>query len=43
LAESEIRAAGFEVISRDDRFIDNPDEESTRWMIVFRKPAGEKP
>lgn len=43
LAESEIRAAGFEVVSRDDRFIDNPDEESTRWMIVFRKPVGEKP
>jgi len=40
LAESEIREAGFEVVSRDDRFIDSPDEESTRWMIVFRKPAG---
>ncbi|MBZ5725633.1 MAG: methyltransferase domain-containing protein [Acidobacteriia bacterium] len=39
LAESEIREAGFEVLSRDDHFIDNPDEESTRWMIVFRKPA----
>lgn len=39
LAESEIRKAGFEVVSRDDRFIDNPDEESTRWMIVFRKPV----
>jgi ubiquinone/menaquinone biosynthesis C-methylase UbiE len=39
LAESEIRHAGFEVVSRDDHFIDNPDEESTRWMIVFRKPG----
>jgi len=38
LAESELRGAGFEVVSRDDRFIDNPDEESVRWMIVFRKP-----
>ena len=38
LAESEIRGAGFEVVSRDDHFIDHPDEESTRWMIVFRKP-----
>lgn len=38
LAESEMRQAGFEVVSRDDRFIDNPDEESTRWMIAFRKP-----
>jgi ubiquinone/menaquinone biosynthesis C-methylase UbiE len=36
--ESEVRAAGFEVVSRDDRFIDRPDEESTRYMIVFRKP-----
>jgi len=39
LAESEIRQAGFEVVSRDDHFIDRPDEEYTRWMIVFRKPA----
>lgn len=39
LAESEIRQAGMELMSRDDHFIDNPDEESTRWMIVFRKPA----
>jgi ubiquinone/menaquinone biosynthesis C-methylase UbiE len=40
LAESEIHQAGFEIVSRDDHFIDNPDEESTRWMIVFRKPPG---
>ena len=39
IVEAEVRHAGFEVVSRDDRFIDNPDEESTRWMIVFRKPA----
>ena len=39
LAESEIRHAGFDVVSRDDHFIDHPDEESTRWMIVFRKPV----
>ena len=38
LAEAEIRDAGFEVVSRDDHFIDRPDEESTRWMIVFRAP-----
>jgi len=37
IAESEILSAGFEVISRDDHFIDKPDEESTRWTIVFRK------
>jgi ubiquinone/menaquinone biosynthesis C-methylase UbiE len=40
LAEAEIREAGFAVLSRDDYFIDNPDEESTRWMIVFNKPIG---
>jgi ubiquinone/menaquinone biosynthesis C-methylase UbiE len=34
LAESEFRAAGFDVVSRDDRFIDWPDEENTRWMMV---------
>jgi ubiquinone/menaquinone biosynthesis C-methylase UbiE len=39
LAQEEVRTAGFEVISRDDHFIDSPDEESTRWMIVFRKRA----
>jgi predicted methyltransferase len=42
LAESEIRGAGFEIASRDDHFIDRPDEESTRWMMVFRKPAGRR-
>jgi len=39
IVESEVRQAGFEVVSRDGHFIHNPDEESTRWMIVFRKPA----
>jgi ubiquinone/menaquinone biosynthesis C-methylase UbiE len=42
LAASEIRAAGFELESRDDHFIDRPDEESTRWMMVYRKPAGKQ-
>ncbi len=28
--ESEVRSAGFAIVSRDDYFIDNPDEESTR-------------
>ncbi len=41
LVESEVRQAGFEVISRDDRFIDHADQESTRWMIVFRKPSAQ--
>ena len=37
LVVSEVRRAGFEIVSRDDHFIDKADEESTRWMIVFRK------
>ena len=38
LVQAEVQAAGFEVVSREDRFIDWPDEETTKWMIVFRKP-----
>ena len=38
LVKSEVRSAGFAIVSRDDHFVDNPDERSTRWMIVFRKP-----
>ena len=37
LVKSEVRSAGFAMVSCDDHFID-PDEESTRWMIVFPKP-----
>lgn len=39
LVESEVVRAGFEVVSRDDHFVDRPDEESTRWMMVCRKPV----
>jgi ubiquinone/menaquinone biosynthesis C-methylase UbiE len=38
LVAGEVTLAGFEVVSRDDHFIDRPDEESSRWIIVFRKP-----
>ena len=38
LAEPEFRAAGFEVMSRKDDFIDRPDEEDAKWMIVCRRP-----
>ena len=38
IVESEVKEAGFEEVSRDDHFIDKPDEETTRWMIVFKKP-----
>jgi predicted methyltransferase len=39
LAEAEFRAAGFELVVRQDNFVDNPDEEGGRWMIVCRHPA----
>lgn len=38
VAEPEFRAAGFEVVARRDDFIDRPDEENVRWMIVCRRP-----
>jgi ubiquinone/menaquinone biosynthesis C-methylase UbiE len=39
LAEPEFRQAGFQVLSRADDFIDNPDEENGRWMMVARRPS----
>ena len=46
IAENEIRQRGFEVISRDDRFIDRPaaerpgdrPDDHVWWLIVARKP-----
>jgi ubiquinone/menaquinone biosynthesis C-methylase UbiE len=46
IAEAEIRQAGFEIVSRDDRFIDRPPAERLGdrpddhvwWLIVARKP-----
>jgi hypothetical protein len=46
LAKDEIRQRGFEIISRDDRFIDLPAAERPGdrsndhvwWLIVARKP-----
>jgi ubiquinone/menaquinone biosynthesis C-methylase UbiE len=46
IAEAEIRQAGFEMVSRDDRFIDRPPAERfgdrpddhVWWLIVARKP-----
>jgi len=46
VAEDEIRQRGFEVISRDDRFIDRPaterpgdrPDDHVWWLIVARKP-----
>jgi hypothetical protein len=45
--EKELRASGFEVLSREDRFIDRlpieclgdrSDEHTWWWLIVARKP-----
>jgi len=38
LAEPEFKAAGFEIVSRKDDFIDRPDEEDAKWMIICRRP-----
>jgi len=39
LAEPEFNAAGFQIISRQDDFIDRPDEEDAKWMIICRRPS----
>jgi tRNA A58 N-methylase Trm61 len=36
LATDELRQAGFEVLTRDDRFVDDPDSEGIDWLIVAR-------
>jgi predicted methyltransferase len=38
LVETEVRNAGFEIISRDDLFIDRPVDDHIWWMLVARKP-----
>ena len=38
IAEAEFREAGFEIVSRNDAFVDWPDEETVRWMIICRRP-----
>jgi predicted methyltransferase len=38
VAELEFRTVGFEVVARRDDFIDRPDEEEVKWMIVCRRP-----
>lgn len=39
LAQSELQQAGFEVLSRDDHFVDDPDSERTEWLIVAKPVA----
>ncbi len=38
LAASELEAAGFHILDRDDAFIDNPDSESAHWLIAVERP-----
>lgn len=38
LAEAELRRDGFEILSRDDHFLDQP-EEGPWWLIVARRPS----
>ena len=37
-AAAEIEQSGFEVVTRDDRFIDRSGDEDVWWLIVARKP-----
>jgi predicted methyltransferase len=37
LVETEVRRAGFEIISRQGRFIDRPADDQVWWLIVTRK------
>ena len=36
--ESELRQAGFEIVSRQDRFIENDPSNENWWLITARKP-----
>ncbi len=38
LVEKEVRNAGFEIISREDHFIDRPVDDHIWWLLVTRKP-----
>ena len=38
VAEPEFRDAGFEIVARRDDFVDRPDEEDVKWMIICRRP-----
>ncbi len=38
LVETEVRNAGFEILSRQDHFIDRPADDQIWWLLVARKP-----
>jgi tRNA A58 N-methylase Trm61 len=39
LAESDLRKEKFEIVHRDDRFLDHPDEEGLQWLLVATPAA----
>jgi len=39
LVADELRQAGFDVLTRDDHFVDDPDSEGQDWLIVARPVA----
>jgi ubiquinone/menaquinone biosynthesis C-methylase UbiE len=42
LVAGELLNAGFEIIERQDGFVDLPDSESAQWIIVSRRPLQTK-
>ena len=36
LAAGELRAAGYAIVLRDDRFLDDPDSEGLQWLLVAK-------
>ncbi|HTC94226.1 MAG TPA: class I SAM-dependent methyltransferase [Terriglobales bacterium] len=38
LVEAEIRGSGFQIVKREDLFIDQPGDDQLWWLIVARKP-----
>jgi predicted methyltransferase len=38
LVETEVRNEGFEIVSREDHFIDRPVDDETWWLLVAHKP-----
>jgi len=38
-AAAELTAAGFQIVTRDDAFLDNPDQEAAHWLLVGQTSA----
>jgi len=38
VAPREINHQGFQTVSREDRFIDRPEDADLWWLLVFSKP-----